>query len=143
MANSPTLQDNLCWLLSRASQVLTLELSAALEQIGLSPREHQVLAEAATGAFTQIELTRAVGLDKTTMVVTVDALEREGLAERRPHPTDRRARVIAVTAGGRRRLADAEAIMEDARKDLLQILPARERDAFVRSLKRLTEARLT
>ena len=41
-----------------------------------------------------------VGLDKTTMVVTLDELEAAGLAERRPSPTDRRARVIAVTKAG-------------------------------------------
>ena len=34
------------------------------------------------------------------MVVTMDALERDGLAERRPSPTDRRARIIAVTDAG-------------------------------------------
>ena len=34
------------------------------------------------------------------MVVTMDALERAGLAERRPSPTDRRARIIAVTPAG-------------------------------------------
>ncbi|MEK8105286.1 MarR family winged helix-turn-helix transcriptional regulator [Micromonospora sp. M12] len=41
-------------------------------------------------------------MDKTTMVVTLDQLERAGLAERRPVPTDRRARLVAVTPAGRR-----------------------------------------
>ena len=38
------------------------------------------------GEYTQTELVRMVGLDKTTMVVTLDQLEAEGLAERRPSP---------------------------------------------------------
>ena len=53
-----------------------------------------------TGEFTQTEIARMVGLDKTTMVVTVDELEAAGLAERRPSSTDRRARVIEVTKDG-------------------------------------------
>ena len=43
-----------------------------------------------------------IGLDKTTMVVTVDELERAGLAERQASSTDRRARIIKVTPAGRR-----------------------------------------
>ena len=92
--------DNLCWLLSRASWTLTTELTAALEDLGVSPRAHAVLAAAATGEHSQTQLARIVGLDKTTMVVTLDELEAAGLAERRPSPTDRRARVIAVTPAG-------------------------------------------
>src|SRR3954463_13738048 len=86
--------SNLCWLLSRASYTLTTELTAALEDLGISPRAHAVLAAAGTGAYTQTELARAGGLDKTTMVVTLDELEAAGVAERRPSPTDRRARVV-------------------------------------------------
>src|SRR4051794_41257981 len=85
----PPLCDNLCWLLSRASYTLTTELTAALEDLGISPRAHAVLAAAATGAYTQTELARTVGLDKTTMVVTLDELEAAGVAERRPAPAHR------------------------------------------------------
>src|SRR3979409_1199881 len=90
------LTTKLCWLLSRASYTLTTEMTAALEGLGLSPRAHAVLATAMTGDHTQTELARIVGLDKTTMVVTLDELEAAGLAERRPSSEDRRARVIAV-----------------------------------------------
>jgi MarR family transcriptional regulator for hemolysin len=134
--------DNLCWLLSRASYVLTTELTAALEGLGLSPRAHSVLAAAATGEHTQTELARMVGLDKTTMVVTLDELERAGLAERRPAPTDRRARVIAVTKAGERVVREAEEITARIRDDVLAALPARERRTFVDALARLVGGRL-
>ena len=51
---------------------------------------------------TQGALAAEAALDKTTMVVTVDELERAGLAERRPSTTDRRVRIIAVTPEGER-----------------------------------------
>jgi len=80
------------------------ESTAALEASGISPRAHSVLATAMTGEYTQTEIARMVGLDKTTMVVTIDDLEAAGLAERRPSQTDRRARVIAVTKAGERKV---------------------------------------
>ena len=106
------MENNLCWLLSQTSHVLMTEMTAALEELGLTPRSHGVLVTAMTGELTQSEVAQQVGLDKTTMVVTVDELEAAGLAERRPSKTDRRARVIAVTKAGRRKAAEGQAIVE-------------------------------
>ena len=136
------LSENLCWLLSRASHTLTTEQTAALEQTGVSPRAHAVLSAAMCGEHTQSELAKAVGLDKTTMVVTLDELEAQGLAERRPSKTDRRARVIAVTAAGKRKVREAEAITERVRADVLASLPEGDREVFLRSLSRLVGDRL-
>jgi DNA-binding MarR family transcriptional regulator len=134
---------DLCWLLSRASHVLTTELTAALEGLGVSPRAQQVLSVASTGEHTQIELARTIGLDKTTMVVTLDELEAAGLAERRPSPSDRRARVIAVTPAGERVLREAQEIGDRVREDVLGALPADERGPFLDALRRLVDERLS
>jgi MarR family transcriptional regulator for hemolysin len=136
------LSDNLCWLLSRASYTLTTELTAAFEGLGLSPRTHSVLIAALTGEHTQSQLARMVGLDKTTMVVTVDELEAAGLAERRPSATDRRARVIAVTPAGARLVREAEEIGDEIRDDVLGVLAPDEREVFVGALARLVGDRL-
>jgi MarR family transcriptional regulator, transcriptional regulator for hemolysin len=138
----PALASDLCWLLARASHALTTESTAALEESGISPREHAVLATAMTGAHTQIELARMVGLDKTTMVVTVDALEAAGLAERRPSSSDRRARVVAVTKAGVSKVHEAEAALERVRDDVLGILDPTEREAFLSALTQLARGRL-
>src|ERR687894_2272313 len=91
---------DLIFMLNEAARSLQTELTAGLEAVGTTPRSYCVLSKALEGECTQIELAKRSGLDKTTMVVTVDELERAGLAERRPSPTDRRARVIAVTDKG-------------------------------------------
>jgi MarR family transcriptional regulator for hemolysin len=137
------LASDLCWLLSRASHVLMTESTAALEQSGISPREHAVLATAMTGEMTQTEIARQVGLDKTTMVVTVDDLEEAGLAERRPSRTDRRARVIAVTKAGERKVREAETVLDRVRDDVLSALPEEERKPFLRALGLLACGRLS
>jgi MarR family transcriptional regulator for hemolysin len=136
------LASDLCWLLSRASHSLTTEFTAALEASGISPRQHSVLATAMTGEFTQTEIARMVGLDKTTMVVAVDELEAAGLAERRSSQADRRARVIAVTKAGERKVREAEAILDRVREDVLSVLPESEREVFLRALGRLVCGRL-
>jgi MarR family transcriptional regulator, transcriptional regulator for hemolysin len=137
------LAQNLSWLLSQASHALTTEMTAALEGIGLLPRGHCVLATALTGERTQTELAHLVGLDKTTMVVTMDELEAAGLAERRPAPADRRARVIAVTPAGRKKLKQAEEISDRIRDDVLSALPAEDRETFVDALTTLACGRLS
>jgi MarR family transcriptional regulator, transcriptional regulator for hemolysin len=117
--------------------VLKTELTAALEQLGVSPRAHHVLATALGGEYTQTELASIVGVDKTTMVVTLDELEAAGLAERRPSATDRRARIIVVTKAGQRKVRQAEEIASRIHADVLGTLPAGERQALLEGLSRL------
>ena len=116
------LLGNLNWLLTQAHYALASELAAAFEPLRLTPRGHAVLAAAIGGAMTQKELADLVGLDKTTMVVTVDELEAAGLAKRIPSPTDRRARVIEVTDLGKRRVAAANKIVKRVQADVLSSL---------------------
>ena len=140
--SAPPLSENLCWLLSRASHSLATETARAMEGLGVSPRGFMVLGAAMCGAYTQTELARMVGLDKTTMVVTLDELEAAGLAERRPSPTDRRARVIAVTEAGEGKVREAEAIAAQTNADVLSVLEPEEREAFLGALSRLVSERL-
>src|SRR3954453_4558516 len=114
---------NLAWLLYRAHWALASELTAELAPVGVSARGCPVLRAALSGEHTQRELAEMVGLDKTTMVVTVDELERDGLAERLPSAHDRRARIIAVTKAGRRKVAEADSVKERVQADVLGALP--------------------
>jgi DNA-binding MarR family transcriptional regulator len=142
-AQSPTpLASDLCWLLSRASHVLTTESTAALEEVGISPRDHAVLTTAMTGQLTQTEIARIVGLDKTTMVVTVDELEMAGLAERMRSGSDRRARVIEVTDEGERMVRAADKVLDRVRNNVLSALEPHERQVFLGALTTLACGRL-
>ena len=102
-----------------------------------------MLAHALRGELTQSQVAEQCALDKTTMVVTMDELERAGLAERRPSSTDRRARIIAVTEAGRRIVEEADAIVAGIYGEVLEALPARQRDAFVAGLATLAGDRLS
>jgi MarR family transcriptional regulator, transcriptional regulator for hemolysin len=142
-ADSATpLTSDLCWLLARASHALTTQSTSALEEVGISPRDHAVLTTAMTGQLTQTEIARIVGLDKTTMVVTVDELEMAGLAERFRSGSDRRARVIEVTDEGERMVRAADKVLDRVREDVLSALPAEDREVFLRALATLASGRL-
>jgi MarR family transcriptional regulator, transcriptional regulator for hemolysin len=136
-AATECLSNNLGWLLARAEHALGAELALALEPLGLSSRRYCVLASALGQDRTQIELANLIGLDKTTMVATVDALEEAGLAERRPSSLDRRVRVIAVTKAGEAKVREARKAIEQVQADVLARLPERERKALLSGLMRL------
>jgi DNA-binding MarR family transcriptional regulator len=84
----------------RASHTRVAE---GLETIGLTTALFGVLnfLGAREGAIQQ-EIGAAMGIDPSTMVALIDELESEGLAKRRPSPSDRRAREVVLTAKGRR-----------------------------------------
>jgi DNA-binding MarR family transcriptional regulator len=75
---------------------------------------------------TQLALAQSARLDKSTMVVAVDALENEGLVERRPDQKDRRARIVVPTDAGRKLLARAEGVVLGVEDDVLADLSAEE-----------------
>ena len=103
----PAARRRLGWLLKHAHERwLTLSV-AALRDLGINGRELAVLAALAEGEPpSQLEAAQRLGIDRTTMVDLVDALEGRALVERRPDPRDRRRNIVAVTERGSRLLAD-------------------------------------
>lgn len=118
-------------LLNEAGHTLTNRLAGALAEVDLTPRTQCVLVHALEEERTQIQLAALAGLDKTTMVSTVDDLERRGLAERRPSAADRRARIIAVTEKGRLAAEEGQRIVDRVHDEALSAFPAEARATFL------------
>jgi DNA-binding MarR family transcriptional regulator len=135
-------EPDLSFLLDHAGHVLRTRMAAALAEIGLTARMHCVLVHALETERTQIQLAEIGDMDKTTMVVTVDALEEAGLAERRPSSTDRRARIIAVTAKGAEAARRSQEIVDAVHRDTLGALPDDEAEVLVRAMNRLVKGHL-
>jgi MarR family transcriptional regulator, transcriptional regulator for hemolysin len=136
------LTANLGWLLAQAFYAFAAEQGKALAPLDVTPRQYCVMSSALSGEHTQIELAQLTGLDKTTMVVTLDELEEAGYAERRPSAHDRRARVVVVTKKGERKVAEARGVLDEVQNEILSTLPAGERRVFVDSLATLVRERL-
>ncbi|MFE2292156.1 MarR family winged helix-turn-helix transcriptional regulator [Streptomyces sp. NPDC059452] len=123
------------------SRDIELEAARRLEEMGTSLRVVSVLMCADGSGKTQGELAELACLDKSTMVHTIDALERSGLATRKPSEKDRRARVVDVTDEGRTLIAAAEPVLNELYETVLGRLPEAERRPFLRSLSKLVDGR--
>lgn len=125
---------DLSFLLNHASHVLATRMTAAFAEIGITPRAYCVLAHAMSGEYTQIELAKLSDLDKTTMLNTLDELERAGYAIRRPSPADRRVRIVAVTPAGAGLVATGHQVADRVHGEVLDALRPEERQAFTGAL---------
>ncbi|ADB52251.1 MarR family winged helix-turn-helix transcriptional regulator [Conexibacter woesei] len=137
------LAADLGWLLAKASFSLNVEIGRAFIPLGVTPRAYHVLEAAADGRRSQSDLVDLVGVDKTTMVQTIDALEAAGLAERRPCEHDRRARIVVVTPLGHEKIAEGRATVHRVQSEVLATLPRRTAEAFLEGLQQLVDQRLT
>lgn len=113
-------------------------LAAALKPLGIEPRHFGLLrALAAADGQSQRAIGDSLGLHPNRMVALVDELERKRLVRRRPHPTDRRAHAVVLTASGRRLLDQALQLAIGIEQDLCADLQPAERDQLLGLLARL------
>jgi DNA-binding MarR family transcriptional regulator len=88
----------------------------------------------------QQELGAVLGVDPSTMVALIDQLEDAGLAKRRAHPADRRARSIAITPKGRRVLEKARQMASGVEDEVLGGLAPAERGELLTLLRRAVDS---
>lgn len=110
------------------------------EQTGLSFGRMKALRRIAGGPTPMRELAGLLGMDPPNLTTVVDDLERIGLVERQPHPTDRRIKLVVATPEGAALAQRAEMIL-DRPPDALLELPPDELDILVRILRRVCDRR--
>jgi DNA-binding MarR family transcriptional regulator len=71
------------------------------EAVGLSFSRARAVRRVADEPLSMGELAAMLGIDRPNATVLVDDLERQGLVRRRPHPTDRRAKLVEATRKGK------------------------------------------
>lgn len=122
------------WVAARSRQ----RFAAALAEEGLHLREFAALnIVAARPGLTQQDLAAAAEIDASTLVATLDELERRGLAERRVMPEDRRKRAIHLTPAGEEALKRGRALARRLGNELFGTLTAAERRQFDLLLRKL------
>jgi DNA-binding MarR family transcriptional regulator len=134
------LADRLGYLLKHVQLRLTEVTSAALDPFGITGRELAVLLViAGREPASQQQIAERLGIDRTTMVAFLDALEHRGLVERRPHATDRRRNVVELTTAGNDLLRRAKRAGDDAERRFLASLGRPAAEELKRALRTLLQ----
>jgi DNA-binding MarR family transcriptional regulator len=81
------------------------------EALGMSFGRARAIRRLAREPMSMGELAAALGIDPPNATVLVDDLEDQGLVRRRPHPTDRRAKVVEATRRGKTLARRADEIL--------------------------------
>ena len=97
---------------------------AVADALGLSFGRVKALRRLLGAALTQRELAAALHTDAPHTTVIVHDLQARGLVTRSPHPVDRRAKVVALTAAGRAAAGRAEEILGTPPAGLARLDPA-------------------
>jgi len=92
------------------------------------------------GPTRQNVLAAELGLSPHSITDIVDTLERLGHAERRPDPTDRRAKLVAITEAGEAGLEVAKATKQRLLQHIFGAMSEEDRVTFIRLLDGLDEA---
>lgn len=71
------------------------------DALGLSFSRARAVRYIARQPMSMKELASALNIDPPNVTVLVDELESQGLVRRRPHPTDRRAKLVEATRKGK------------------------------------------
>jgi len=126
------------FLLSWNGQRIAHKFATALEPLGLRPPHFGVmtLIAAHPGSAQKDLVTRSL-IDPSSMVAVIDELEGMGLAERRPHPEDRRKHAVYLTARGRDTLERAQEVAGTMAQGVFAPLDKDELDTLRRLLRKL------
>jgi DNA-binding MarR family transcriptional regulator len=128
-------------LLRRAHRRAARAFSEQLQPYDLDNRHAAVLLQlAGQGPVTQSDLIVLLGSDKSSMVRTIDELERRGLVRRAPHPTDRRAHAIEATDAGRSLLTEIRSRADAAGRALLDCLTPEQQARLLDLLQTFADA---
>ena len=110
-------------------------VDAAISAQGLSLARAKLLSRMEdAGPCRPGELAAQLRQSPRTLTDALDALERDGFAERKPHPTDRRAILVSVTNRGKKALRAIEEPKRHAVEEVFRALSASQQQSLLNML---------
>ena len=130
-------------LLRRSWYGLNQAFRRRIAHLQITPDQFTVLRtllEADARGMTQRDLARTMSSDPNTVASLLERMDKLGYLERKPHEHDRRAHRIKLLPAGKKNYEAARAIAVALQGEVLGILPAAEREDFLRRLSLVADA---
>ena len=130
-------------LLRRCWYGLNQAFRKRLAHLGLTPNQFTVLRwleEVDGQGIRQTMICDRMASDPNTIAALVERMVGDGLVKRKVDPDDRRARLISITAKGRRQYHKARPLAVDLQEEVLEVIPAGDREKLLAQLELLADA---
>jgi DNA-binding MarR family transcriptional regulator len=139
-ASPALLTEKPSWLISQISTHAHRLLTERLAAAGMRGYHFRLLAALEEfGPASQASLGRRTGMDRSDVAAAVTELTGQKLAERVTDQADRRRNIITITASGRARLGQLDALLARIQDELLTPLSPGERRALAGMLTRVLD----
>ncbi|MGP9695112.1 MarR family winged helix-turn-helix transcriptional regulator [Brachybacterium sp. AOP25-B2-12] len=89
----------LCGLVARLNQRLDSHIRRVADTLGITAPQAIALREL-SDPMKLTELAERMSCEASNAGYVIDRMEKQGLVERHPHPSDRRAKILALTSSG-------------------------------------------
>ena len=128
-------------LVSRLARVWRRKADQALSEHGLSEAMSTPLLILSRGGkrVRQGVLANEMGIEGPSLVRLIDLLQAEGLVERLEDPTDRRAKMLHVTALGEAKVAEINRVLQRVRAELMNGISSDELATTFNVLRRIEQ----
>jgi DNA-binding MarR family transcriptional regulator len=134
----PVVSQRLGYLFKHAEMRMEQLNAQALAPFGIDARELGILLVIDSNEpGSQQQAAQRLGIDRTSMVMRLDALEDKGLVSRHPHAQDRRRNVVELTEAGRDTVKRATRASERAEAKLLASLTPQQAKQLRDGLRRI------
>ena len=132
--------NSAAYLASQMAKGFARSLQHRAARLGFSPGQFPILLELwSEDGLTQKQLLERVDIEQATMANTLSRMERDGLIERRPHPSDKRAQLIFLTEKAAAMQTDAVDAAMAADQDLFKGFRSFERELLFEYIRRILE----
>lgn len=126
--------------LREAYRLLQKERIRILARFDLSLTEYYALRLCAEAPAMLSDVAETAGVTSAGATDIIDRLEQRKLVRRLTHPSDRRARLVALTLTGRRLFSEAQSAQHALLKELGRSMTGAEREGLITGLEALVRS---
>ena len=128
------------FLIRRLHQIHTALFAEEAAGLEITPPQYGVLMViAAQPGLDQSAIAEEIGVDRATLASVVARLEAAGFVRRATSKTDRRQKLLSLTARGKAIVTRMQQPVQRAQERVMEPLPAKEREQFLKLLNRLVD----